>query len=332
VQGNAHGTVDTPAVTVVEITDPTATQQGFELIDQDAVQLQSLPLRARRVVVRLATATVVLHSTNRRVRTRTRISQGLLGYATFGPRAKGTVNGLPVRRGLVLAAESGAEVTLVVDPGWESINILVSPDDLRAHFAARGRAHEFRIPNGIEALQADPTLSRGLFDWGKRLTTTAARHPAIFNRGRDERGAAQAELVEKLLPVLRAAGQVEPSRVDRTAQARGDIVTTAERYALSRIGESLSVTDLCLVTGVSERTLEYAFRDVLGLTPVAYLTRLRLHRVRRSLLAAEPGSTTVSAQALRWGFWHFGEFSRAYRDCFGELPSETLRRPSHESR
>jgi AraC family ethanolamine operon transcriptional activator len=23
---------------------------------------------------------------------------------------------------------------------------------------------------------------------------------------------------------------------------------------------------------------------------------------------------------------HFGEFSRAYKDCFGELPSDTLRR------
>jgi transcriptional regulator GlxA family with amidase domain len=64
---------------------------------------------------------------------------------------------------------------------------------------------------------------------------------------------------------------------------------------------------------------------------VAYLTRLRLHRVRQDLLDASPGSTTVSAKALDWGFWHFGEFSRAYKDCFGELPSETLRR-KHEPR
>ena len=77
---------------------------------------------------------------------------------------------------------------------------------------------------------------------------------------------------------------------------------------------------------MSERTLEYAFKEVMALTPVAYLTRLRLHRVRKALLAATPGSTTVSAQALTWGFWHFGEFSRAYRECFGELPSETLQR------
>jgi transcriptional regulator GlxA family with amidase domain len=48
--------------------------------------------------------------------------------------------------------------------------------------------------------------------------------------------------------------------------------------------------------------------------------------VRQALLAATVGSTTVSVEALNGGFWHFGEFSRAYRVCFGELPSETLRR------
>jgi transcriptional regulator GlxA family with amidase domain len=59
---------------------------------------------------------------------------------------------------------------------------------------------------------------------------------------------------------------------------------------------------------------------------MAYLARLRLHRVRQALLAATNGPTTVTAAALEWGFWHFGEFSRAYKECFGELPSETLRR------
>jgi AraC family transcriptional regulator, ethanolamine operon transcriptional activator len=46
---------------------------------------------------------------------------------------------------------------------------------------------------------------------------------------------------------------------------------------------------------------------------------------------ATHGSTTVSAQALNWGFWHFGDFSRAYKDCFGELPSETLRQKPDET-
>jgi transcriptional regulator GlxA family with amidase domain len=85
------------------------------------------------------------------------------------------------------------------------------------------------------------------------------------------------------------------------------------------------VSDLCRAAAVSERALEYAFKETLGLTPVAYLTRLRLHRVRDALLKATRDTTTVSSVALAWGFWHFGEFSQAYKACFGELPSETLR-------
>jgi transcriptional regulator GlxA family with amidase domain len=95
---------------------------------------------------------------------------------------------------------------------------------------------------------------------------------------------------------------------------------------MAQSSDRLYVTDLCKVAAVSERTLEYAFKEIMGLTPVTYLTRLRLHRVRQALLAATQGSTTVTTEALNWGFWHFGEFSRVYKECFGELPSETLRR------
>ena len=76
---------------------------------------------------------------------------------------------------------------------------------------------------------------------------------------------------------------------------------------------------------MSDRTLEYALKDIMGMTPVASLTRARLHRVRQALQAATPGSTTVSVEALNGGIWHFGEFARASRDCLDELPSKTLR-------
>ncbi|HEY7443057.1 MAG TPA: helix-turn-helix domain-containing protein [Vicinamibacterales bacterium] len=326
-QNEIHDTLNPPAVTVTEITEPTAVNEGIELIDQDAVQLEPQPLRARRVIVRLEGATVVLHTANRRLRTVTRVHEGLLAYVTFGPRAHGTINGLPVRPGFVLAAAPAAEARFVVNPGWESVTLLLSPQDVRAHLAARQREHEFHLPHGVAALQTDPDGARRLFDWGKRLTTTAARQPVIFNEGKRARRAASVELLETLLPVIAGAEQLEPTRSDRTRQAHSDIVRIAEAHALSHVDEHVSLSDLCRVAGASERSLEYAFREVMGLTPVAYLIRLRLHRVRQGLLAGTHGTTTVTAEAVNWGFWHFGEFSRAYTHCFGELPSDTLRRP-----
>jgi AraC family ethanolamine operon transcriptional activator len=321
-----------PSVTVVEISDPTVVGAGIELLDQDVMQLQSMPLRARRVIVRLDPAAVVFHSTNLRVRTRTSVREGLLAYVTFGPRARGTVNGLPVRPGLMLVAEPGAEARFVADAGWESITFLIPLQDMRAHLTARQRESEYRVPHGVETLKVDPERVRSLFDWGKRLVDTAARQPALFNERKNERVVAHVESLETVLSTLGVADDFEPDRSDRTRQAHSLIVKVAEDYALSHTDDHLYVSDLCRVAAVSERTLEYAFKEVMGLTPMTYLIRLRLHRVRQALLAADHGSTTVSAEALNWGFWHFGEFSRAYKACFGELPSDTLRRKPGEPR
>ena len=133
-------------------------------------------------------------------------------------------------------------------------------------------------------------------------------------------------MIETLLATLGTARDIEPTRADHARQSRVLVVKTAEDWALSHADDRIYVTDLCRAAGVSERALEYAFKEVMGLTPVAYLIRLRLHRARQALLAGTHGSTTVSAVALDWGFWHFGDFSRAYKGCFGDLPSDTLRR------
>ena len=314
-----------PAVTVVEISDPTAAGAGIELIEQDMVQLQPLSLRVRRVIVRLGASAVVFHSTNRRVRVRASARRGLVAYVTFGPKATGIVNGLPVGPGLMLAAAPDMEAIFVAEAGYESVAFLLSPDEIHAHLAARQRDGEFRLPRGMETLQVDDESARRLFGWGKQLVNAAARQPALFNERETERIAAHVELVELLLASLGGARDFEPDRSDRARQAQTLIVKVAEDYALSQTGEPLYVSDLCRVAAVSERSLEYAFKEVMGMTPVTYLIRVRLHRVRQALLAATQGSTTVSTEALNWGFWHFGESSRAYKECFGELPSETLR-------
>jgi AraC family transcriptional regulator, ethanolamine operon transcriptional activator len=323
----APGASATPAaVSVEEIRDPTAVGAGIELLEQETVQLQPLPLRARRITVRLDDTALVFHSTNRRVRTRTSLRPGLLAWVAFGPRTRGTVNGLPVRPGMVLAAEPGVEVGFVSEAGWQSVAYLLSARELGAHLAARRLETGFRRPRGVEVLRVAPEQGRRLFAWGKRLSEFAARQPARFDAGRQERSAARAELFETLLATVAVAGDHEPGPGDRSRRAQSLLVKRAEDFALANGGEPVQVGDLCRAAGVSERTLEYAFKEILGTTPTAYLIRLRLHRVRRSLLAAKRGTITVSAAALDAGFWHFGDFSRAYRGCFGELPSETLRR------
>lgn len=124
-----------PAVSVIEIRDPTTVGEAIEEIEQSAVQLESSPLRVRRVIVRLGACVVLFQSTNRAVRTRTVVQEGVVAFVAFGPRAVGTMNGLPVGPDKLAASTPGVEVMFVVEAGYESVTFLVPPADIRSIFA-----------------------------------------------------------------------------------------------------------------------------------------------------------------------------------------------------
>ena len=80
-----------------------------------------------------------------------------------------------------------------------------------------------------------------------------------------------------------------------------------------------------MAAGSSWRTLDYAFRERLGITPKQYVNAVRLNAFRHELTIASP-DTLVADLANQQGFWHMGQLAADYRAMFGELPSETLRR------
>jgi AraC family ethanolamine operon transcriptional activator len=316
------GHEEQPAVSVVEINEPTAAGEGIEVIDQDVVSLRSEPLRVQRVILRFDDSLIVYQSTNLPVRSRTQVRNT---FVAFGPQAKGTFNGLAIRPDLLLMAEPGSAGEFVVEAGYESVAVFLPPQNLKQHLKMRQRQDDFRFPKGIEIRQSNVSTAQSLFEWGKTTAEYAARQPELFDDQLTSRSAAGMELLEKLLAVLASMKDYEPTRNDATRQSHSRIVQIAEAYATSNTEDRVSVTDLCAAAGTSERTLQYAFQKVLSMAPIAYLTRLRLHRVRQALRKSTRGSTTVSAEALRWGFWHFGDFSSAYKKCFGESPSDTLK-------
>ncbi|WP_041748361.1 AraC family transcriptional regulator [Bradyrhizobium cosmicum] len=73
--------------------------------------------------------------------------------------------------------------------------------------------------------------------------------------------------------------------------------------------------------GLSVRTMHDVVRRYRGMSLHRYLRLRRLWLVRKRLLA---GADSVKAVALTFGFWHLSDFSRSYRDQFGEAPSQTL--------
>jgi AraC family ethanolamine operon transcriptional activator len=108
--------------------------------------------------------------------------------------------------------------------------------------------------------------------------------------------------------------------------ARKAIVERARDHVLGNLHEPVTIGELCEHLGISRRTLQYCFQEVIGTNPVDFLRAIRLNSVRRELRAASHGSLQIADVAARWGFWHLSHFASDYRAMFGELPSDTLKR------
>ena len=190
--------------------------EGFAL---DAVQLQTMPFRARRVTVRLPRMTVVFHAAGVALRfTPAACAQARWRHA-LRIRSRGTPTVWRCGPACCWQAGKRAEVRLVVEAGWQSVNLLLPPSDLvKAHLRARQPWRGIRH-KGLELLQVEPQSGcKRCSGWGHRLAQTAARWLVLFDaRSGDHR---RRRRVENAAAALRGADDLQPSHSDRRAGPR----------------------------------------------------------------------------------------------------------------
>ena len=110
-----------------------------------------------------------------------------------------------------------------------------------------------------------------------------------------------------------------------TGRARTKYVFQAREYIDAHLGDVLRVGRIASNVGVSGRTLELAFREVVGVTVVDYIRTRRLNRARQRLLSRQQIRNPVTEAANQSGLFHLGHFSRDYKQLFGEAPSQTIK-------
>ena len=111
---------------------------------------------------------------------------------------------------------------------------------------------------------------------------------------------------------------------DRSSWGAKRVVALGIDFIHDELCRPLTVADIARAARTSPRTLHRAFVDQIGISPMGYVQRERLHALRRFLLQAEPEQATVSDAARMFGFKHLGRLSAKYRSAFRESPSETL--------
>jgi len=213
------------------------------------------------------------------------------------------VNGVSVAPETFGMWTGGAEHVAVNECGSDSLLVTV---DARLFGMAAPRPFLAMVRGGDVAIASAGEWLRGLL-----LMAADPRSPAE----------ASAEVVaglalDRLSDILFRFGPAAPTCGDAPRVFR-----LVRELACDRPGDPLTVAGICAATGVSSEALQRAFADTVGLSPSAWLRIRRLNGARRDLRLARGTGESVSAIAMKWGFWHLGRFSAYYREQFGEYPS-----------
>ena len=112
----------------------------------------------------------------------------------------------------------------------------------------------------------------------------------------------------------------------RVASASSLQMQRAEEVMRECYGDPITIADVADMVGVGARALQFAFRRHRGTTPRQALLDVRLDAARRRLVdVTDPASVTQIA--FDCGIAHLGRFAAAYRKRYGELPSQTRKKP-----
>jgi AraC family ethanolamine operon transcriptional activator len=248
-------------------------------------------------------------------------------YVTFAfiTQARARFMGAPIGAGSVLRIAGPWEC--VSDGVFEYVAFAVSRSKLEAAtlLVRDPGQNELPVENRAgrrnDALLLAMRLFRDLYALQGRGRTS---HPVAFT-------AAEDELLQLALSLDRPPDLVPIERLS-SSPSRLAAIRRVDAYLEANSGAVPSIPTLCQVAEISERTLEYAFREHLGVTPVRYLKLRRLMLARRRLQNPIREESSVTDIVGGCGVYELGRFAGEYRKLFGELPSETLARSSFHPR
>jgi len=220
--------------------------------------------------------------------------------------------------GYIALKNPGAEVDFSTAKISDHIVLLAPPERLASYVGDEVAAKITTVRHGI---QFDP-----------RITASLARAIASLIEqysGRDaavDSPAGCTSIESELLNIVAQNFQTGVTDTDRLHRPKRKKALCRAIDYLDGEDRNVPIPELSAVAGVSQRTLEYAFRETYGVSPIAFVRLNRMNRLRRQLLISEPGSTSITEAASEQGFSELGRLAVEYRQLFGESPSTSLAR------
>lgn len=97
-------------------------------------------------------------------------------------------------------------------------------------------------------------------------------------------------------------------------------------YIDNFLTQDISLEYMQNITCTSQRSLYTLFERYLQCSPKQYIKNRKLLKINEQIKNRSCNVQNISELAIEYGFYNLGRFARDYKDKFGELPSETLKK------
>ena len=214
----------------------------------------------------------------------------------------------------------GHEINAVSYDGFEVYVLSVTRDHLQKLTEKLGMNEIEKKLSRIDRVELDAPEADRLRSQLKDILRDAEslESKSITSEGKD--------LLLNFVPMkfLKSIGSKIGCSTEKIIKKRNMSYLEVRAYMHTHLDELLSIEMLAKKCNISEGSLRNYFKEELNTSPKQYLTVLRLTKVKSELQVLKKEKGLVEKTARRFGFNHMGQFSKTYKDFFGELPSETL--------
>lgn len=230
--------------------------------------------------------------------------------------------GQPLCSNTVLAAFQSC-VDTVFAAGQKNLLLLINMDLLRQHLSEE-EVERYRRMTHSRRLLAPRQHIEDCRDSLLDVLRRTAQEPHSYD-GEPGITQLQSDIVSTAVKLLRGSGAPQSDHLPGPSLRRLGYERALHFLGSEPVSQNLSITSLCQTAGVSQRTLEYAFREYIGCSPKTY-QKYRRYQKLRCLLLSDDNCASIQEAAMQVGFYEFGRMAGEYQRLFGELPSATFSR------
>ncbi len=248
------------------------------------------------------------------------------GYRTFGIPADNNQSfkwrGYDINSNKLIIVPKSGDLEAISKPGFKVHTVSISNKWIETYRETLGTDNLNVLDNGTEVVDLNSQSMNILRHQLQYLINQIENRPQIIHKR-----AFQQIFIGEVPSIILKNLIFNNAILDKPVKRIRDIsLDKAIDYLNACKAELPTVKELCLISGASQRTLEYAFKEKYGFGPKEYMIKHRLNKVYKIIKESDPSAVKIKDIAHNFGFWHLGQFSSDYKRLFRELPSATLRK------